>query len=176
MEQIASLTETAFQKLLDRMPMDEKDISNLKQAQPISKDLVDYDPLDIGYAAIMGKIELGLGRSEDAEVTLQNALLIKPKDADDQDALIRAGVHADLSQIAFSQKKFEVALKEIQTARKELPQDPYFMTYEASTLIELERFGEAKDLCKEALKIDPGHKPAADLLKLLGESSPKDGS
>ncbi len=167
MQKIQELTQTSFDKLQNRVALDPEEIKNLGLAEPIAQNLVNFDPLDIGYKSILGKIQLGLEKNDPALASLNNALLLKPKPNDEQDPIIRAGIHADISQIYFNKGELESALKSIKSASEILPGDPYFLTNQASILVELERYGEAKKLCQEALKIDAGHKPALDLLKLL---------
>lgn len=167
LQKIQTLTEPSFEKMRNRVALDESDTKKLEEALPLAKELTAFDPLDIGFMSILGKIQIGLDKDQEGKSTLENALLLSPKAGDDQDPIIRAGIHSDIADIFFKSEKFDLALESTDKATALLPQDPYFLTQKASILIELERYSEAKTACQSALKIDPGHKPAQDLLKLL---------
>lgn len=165
--QLQPLTEAAFDKMRVRAPLEDEDTANLKKAEPIAQSLVDYDPVELSYASILGKIKLGLGELDSAEAIFKSALLNKPEEKDKAGFQVYAGIADDLGRLQFQKKDFDESLNSYHLARLILPDDPYFMTDQASTLIQLERYQEAKELCRAALKIDPGHTPADNLLKLL---------
>ena len=165
---LQDLTEVAFERMIARIPLEPDDIANLEEAELVINDLLDYDPVSLGFKSVKGKIELALRKYEQAEATFKNALLMEPNPKDpeyDFNVQIYAGLCADVSRLYYEKADYTKAHEYIDKAREIFPQDPRFMTDEASIHVKLNQNEKAIDLCEAALKIDPGHLIAEDIIK-----------
>ncbi len=169
--EVQLLTEVAFEKIINRQELTAEDKSKLQKALPIVDQLIAYDPLSRAFASIKGKALIGLGQYKKAETFLQNAILVKPKNGQDIEIMIYAGLEADLSRALLEQGELETAFEHIQTARIALPQDPYFMTDASYILIKLGNLKDARTICQRALKVDPGHLPAHQLIEQIDKTT-----
>lgn len=169
--EVQLLTEPIFEKVLNRKPLTDQDRNDLRKALPIVDRLIAYDPVSRAFASIKGKTLIGLGQYEEAEKQLKNAILLKPEPGQTMEIMIYAGLEADLSRALYEQGKHEEAFEHIQLARIALPNDPYFMTDASTILIELGNLKDARTICERALKADPGHLPALELIEKIDNTN-----
>lgn len=183
LNKLEQLTVGPFEKLRKREPLTAAETIDLELADKVVTRVVEYDPVNPGYASIQAKTKMALGQWDEAEKILSNALINQPSVLDDVTATIYADLHADLSRVYFEKQEYLAANDEIHKARTVFPLDPWYMTDQASILIEIANrevsqvlYDKAKELCQKALEYDPGHTHAKELLKFLENVNVEDAS
>lgn len=164
---VADLTAPTFDKQIQQIPLDDTDKEKLQEALPIARDLYLFDSSRRDYASILGKILIGLDEGPEARLILRKALRSNAPTNNDSEALIIAGIHADLAQISFDEGKYDLAIEDIRTATLTAPNDPHFVTLAARIFIEKDEPEEAMKFLNVALQSDPGYLPAIQLKKLI---------
>lgn len=149
-------------------PLNDQDREMLTLAAPQFQALVDFDPGQFAPRLALGQIYLELGDAERANDHLLYCLGNLPKEKSAEMKLVEAQCRYELANARFKVGNYEAAVTEIDQALAITNQDPNYYATRASVYLELKRTPEAEADVRKALKLNPEHRRAKSLAKLLG--------
>ncbi len=167
MVKIQELTRDALVKVESDEELDGADKEKLRQALPLIRDMVAYNPTAYPPQVILGKTNMALGLSGDAEKAYLQACKVEPKNVDDQTRLLVASVYNDLSRISFNRKDYKQAEERANQTLIIAPDDPKFIANLASVQMQAGRYEAAKGTLKQALLKSPKEPGLLSLQKFL---------
>ncbi len=143
--------------------LSEADIAALEAAEPKVRGLVAYDPNIVGPQILLGKLLMGLGRTEEAVDQLRTAMAVAPQTDEPQFRALIADAQADLGILLLRSGEVEAAGDELRTAAAADPSNPKVLTHHASYLLEKRDYEAAHDEVIKALQVDSSFGPAVRL-------------
>ena len=161
------LSKVGLEKINRDEELTAEDKQNLVAAASQFQGLVRYQPNLFAPYLALGMIERGLGNLEAAERDIKQCLLNIPASNEQAIQETAAEAHYQLSRVYFDQGKYDISLAEASTASETVDNNPNYLVGQASALAQLNRIPEAKKLLAKALKLDPEHRRAKGLNKLL---------
>ncbi len=161
------LSKGPLAKLANDEELTEADKQSLIGASAQFQGIIDYRPTAFAPHLANGMIYRALGNLEKAEQHLKQCIVNIPATEDTVILDTSAEAHYQLSRVYFDQEKYEDALAEASSAVQTTPENPSYLTARASALAQLDQLSEAKKDLNAALALDPKHKRANGLKKLL---------
>ena len=161
------LSREPLEKLTREEELTEEDKQALVKSAAQFQALVDYEPSKFAPYLALGMIYRGIGNLEKAEQMLRQCILNIPPSNEEAIHMTSAEAHYQLSRVLFDSGNYEQALAEASTAVESHGDNPNYYFGKASALVQLNREKEAKEALKIALKLDPNHRLATGLQKLL---------
>lgn len=161
------LSKEPLQKIANDEELTPQDMQSLTAASVQFQALVDFEPGLFAPHLALGMIYRSLGELETAERHLRQCLNNIPASVEDAIRATVAETHYQLSRVLFDRGKYKDAVSEATTAIKAEPHNPNYFAGRASALAQLDQRVEAKKDLRQALSLDPHHKRAKGLLKLL---------
>ncbi len=167
LEKAQKLSEKPLAKVAEDQELTETEKKDLIKAAAQFQALADFDPKQFAPHLAKGMIYRALGDLEMAERNLQVCLANIP--ATNNPAILEtsAETHYQLSRVLYDAGQYENAVAEASTALEGNPQNPNYLIARASGLAKIDKVQEAKKDIEAALKLDPEHKRANGLKKLL---------
>jgi len=161
------LSRDGLQKLNLDEELSESDKANLAEAATEFEALVSYKADQFAPHLALGMIYRGLGNKDAAEKNLRQCLENLPTEDSLAVRATKNEAHYQLSRVLVDKGDFHGALAEAEVAADADPQNPNYQVGKASALAQLDRKPEAIKALDHALKLDPNHKRARGLKKLL---------
>lgn len=161
------LSKGPLAKLANDDELTEADKQALIGASAQFQGIINYRPTAFAPHLANGMIYRALGNLEKAEQHLKQCIVNIPATEDEVIRDTSAEAHYQLSRVYFDQEKYELALAEASSAIETTPNNPNYLTARASAFAQLEQLPEAKKDLEQALILDPDHKRASGLKKLL---------
>ena len=161
------VSKEAFMKLNSDEPLTPEDRSNLSKATSQFQSLGAFEPNLFAPYLGLGMSYRGQNEPEMAEKMFRLCLERIPLSTSPEIVQTSAEAHYQLSRALFDQKKYDFALAEAATAIETVHGDPNYLTARAAAYMQLKRLDEARKDLNEALKLDPNHRRASALKKLL---------
>lgn len=165
----------------------EEDKANLEKALKSYELMGLYKPAALEPAFQAGRIHFALGRPEDAELILNQAVLngdsIMQNPDNRANTTVLEATRLTLAEaryvrsLVFQQLgEFEKARFDANYAVNEVPNSPNYLVARASTNLELKNVPDAIRDVRSALKLEPEHRRAIQLAKLIDSVSPPKSS
>jgi Flp pilus assembly protein TadD len=161
------LSRDGLQKLNLDEELSESEKANLAEAATEFEALVSYKADQFAPHLALGMIYRGLGNKDAAEKNLRQCLENLPEEDSLPVRATKNEAHYQLSRVLVDKGDFQGALVEAAVAADADPQNPNYQVGKASALAQLDRKPEAIRALDHALKLDPNHKRARGLKKLL---------
>jgi len=140
----------------------------LEEGREIARRLAAFDPLAFGPPFLLANIEQALGNSEEAGRNYQQALLQIEKNSGNPDMReTEANIRFNLGQHFYNKDEFEKAEKFSDSALALHHNSAVYHTAAASIKIRLNKLGEAREMVRHALEIDPNDAVAQQLADRL---------
>ena len=161
------LSRDGLQKINLDEELTEMDRANLSEAATEFEALVAFKPDQFAPHLALGMVYRGLGNPGAAERNLKECLRKLPKEESLPVKATKNEAHYQLSRILTDKGDYREALAEVEIAALSDPQNPNYEVGRASALAQLGRKSEAISALDRALKLDPQHRRARGLRKLL---------
>lgn len=153
--EVQLLTQGPLEALAADEPLTEADLQSLRDAEPKVRGLIAFQPTMLGPQIILGKVLMGLERTEEAITQFRIALAGAPiTDQPEYRGLI-ADAQADLGLLLLRSGEIEQAGDELRAAVAADGMNPKTLTNYASYLLETRKYEEAHIKVLEALEIAP---------------------
>lgn len=161
------LSKVPLQKIANDEELAPSDKQALTEASVQFQALVDFEPGQFAPYLALGMIYRALGNLESAERNLRQCLNNIPASDDPSIVATKAEAHYQLSKVLFDNADYQGAGREAELALQLDQENPNYFVGRASALAQLEKKKEALKDLDSALKLDPNHKRARGLKKLL---------
>lgn len=143
---------------------------NVKEALAYFQGIIAYDPSRYQPYFAAGKMAYALGEYEQALTYLQQAIKLAPppsKNPPVELVTLIAEAHYVSSRALFFLHRYDEAAEGARLASMLVTSSADYLVAEASARLEMKQDDKAKDLVVRALAIDPNHRIAKQLAKLL---------
>lgn len=161
------LSKGPLAKLVNDDELSEADKQSLIGASAQFQGIINFRPHAFAPHLANGMIYRALGNLERAEQHLKQCIVNIPATNEEVIRDTSAEAHYQLSRVYFDQEKYENALAEASAAVETSANNPNYLTARASAFAKLDQLPEAKKDLNAALALDPEHKRAKGLKKLL---------
>ncbi len=161
------LSKGPLEKLSRDEDISESEKTELVKASAQFQALIDFEPGQFAPYLALGMIYRGVGNLEKAEQMLRQCLNNIPASSDQAVKDTSAEAHYQLARVLFDAQKFELSLAEASTAVQTVSDNPNYHYARGAALGQLNLKTEAKRALRDALRLDPDHRRANGLLKLL---------
>jgi Flp pilus assembly protein TadD len=130
--------------------------------------LVEYQPTLFTLHVALGAVRHALGDLMAAESSFSQALSLAPPNPSPDAALLMADTHHGLASIYLIQNRYQEAEAHAKQALAYRENDPNLLCTLAAIELQLKEVDRSRRHIEQALKLDPSHQRARDLMKLLG--------
>lgn len=169
------LSVAPLEKLAQGLPITDPERNDLREAANYLHGVIGFERTNFPPYLAEARIRLALGDYEDAFSLVQQCIQLAPPPSPPPSVTvvqIIAEAHYVSSQCLFFNGRFEEAREAAKLAVALAPNSPDYLIAGASAELELKHEGRAKGLVQEALALDPKHKRALGLAKLLKLPTP----
>lgn len=165
--QVHEETKVAFASMRNGKELSPEESQALYDADQDLDALIAFAPDRYGLHILKSLVQRGLGKPEAARRSLEQALVLAPKEPTDDDRAALSQAHTQLSADAFEGKDYALAAEHAREATLLAPEDPEAHANLASALIQLQKLPEARKALARALELDPGFERARQMLRLV---------
>lgn len=164
------ISKEALEKSGRDEPLTSAEQDNVKEALAYFEGMIAYDPARYQPYFGAGKLAYALGEYERAFKYMYQAITLAPapsKTPPVELVAMIAEAHYVSARSLFFLHRYEEAAAAAKLASTLVKTSPDYLVAEAAPLLELKQDAAAKDLVVRALAIDPNHRIAKQLAKLL---------
>ena len=166
-QKATELLRDPLSKSAQRLPLDDTDKANLREATRLVDSLSRFKPQDIVTYLFAGKAYAALEDTVVAKERYEQAIANGKFDNSEPAQASVVEAEFELSTILIRENEPKRAFELADKASKAFPNSAIYLTARASAEVQLQRYTEASADIAKALTIDPKYREANELKKLL---------